>query len=95
MPLRPLPFREVVRKLEAAGFSEASQKRGSHVKFVKRAGDDVTTAVVPRHREVAWAHCVGSCGRLGLVRKGSRTCRGASSSSEDSFRNPGSSLSPE
>ena len=52
MPLRPLPFREVKRKLEAAGFTEQSQ-RGSHIKFVKRADDGVCTAVVPRHREVA------------------------------------------
>ena len=34
MPLRPLPYREVARKLEAAGFREVGQ-RGSHVKFAK------------------------------------------------------------
>jgi len=34
MPLKPLPYREVKRKLEANGFEEVSQK-GSHVKFVK------------------------------------------------------------
>ncbi len=52
MPLRPLPFREVQRKLRVAGFAEASQ-RGSHVKFVKKIGELTVTAVVPRHREVA------------------------------------------
>jgi predicted RNA binding protein YcfA (HicA-like mRNA interferase family) len=38
VPLRPLPYREVKRKLEAAGFTEVSQK-GSHVKFAKRADE--------------------------------------------------------
>jgi predicted RNA binding protein YcfA (HicA-like mRNA interferase family) len=33
-PLRALSFRDVKRKLEAAGFTESRQK-GSHVKFVK------------------------------------------------------------
>jgi predicted RNA binding protein YcfA (HicA-like mRNA interferase family) len=49
--LNPLPFRDVKRRLEAAGFVEASQK-GSHVKFVRRAGEVVDTAVVPRKSEV-------------------------------------------
>lgn len=52
MPPKPLPYREVKRKLEAAGFEEASQ-RGSHVKFVKNTPDGLRTAIVPRHREVA------------------------------------------
>lgn len=52
MPLRPLPFREVKRRLEAAGFAEQGQ-RGSHVKFVKNSVEGVRTAVVPRHGEVA------------------------------------------
>ena len=51
-PLRLLPYREVKRKLEAAGFTETSQK-GSHVKFVKAADLGMMTAVVPRYREVA------------------------------------------
>ncbi|MGC2300923.1 MAG: type II toxin-antitoxin system HicA family toxin [Acidobacteriaceae bacterium] len=50
--LNPLPFREVKRRLEAAGFEEASQK-GSHVKFVRRTGEIVDTAIVPRKSEVA------------------------------------------
>jgi len=52
MSLRPLPFREVQRRLEAAGFTVASQK-GSHVKFVKQSTAGVRTVIVPRHREVA------------------------------------------
>jgi predicted RNA binding protein YcfA (HicA-like mRNA interferase family) len=49
--LKPLPFREVKRRLEAAGFFEASQK-GSHVKFVRRDGATVDTAIVPRKSEI-------------------------------------------
>jgi predicted RNA binding protein YcfA (HicA-like mRNA interferase family) len=49
--LKPQPFREVKRRLEAAGFAEASQK-GSHVKFVRRAGDTVDTAIVPKKSEI-------------------------------------------
>ena len=49
--LSPQPFREVKRRLEAAGFVEASQK-GSHVKFVRRSADVVETAIVPRKSEI-------------------------------------------
>ena len=49
--LKPLPFREVKRRLEAAGFLEASQK-GSHVKFIRRLGETVDTAIVPKKREI-------------------------------------------
>jgi predicted RNA binding protein YcfA (HicA-like mRNA interferase family) len=52
VPPRPLPFREVKRKLEAVGFTEISQ-RGSHVKFGKQTEQGIRTTVVPRHREVA------------------------------------------
>jgi predicted RNA binding protein YcfA (HicA-like mRNA interferase family) len=52
VPPRPLPFREVKRKLEAVSFTEISQ-RGSHVKFAKQTEQGLRTAVVPRHREVA------------------------------------------
>ena len=52
MPLRPVPFREVRRKLEAAGFVELG-RRGSHVKFMKRTSDREWVAIVPNHREVA------------------------------------------
>lgn len=49
--MKPQPFREVKRKLEAAGFSQASQK-GSHVKFIKRTEQGIRTAIVPQHREI-------------------------------------------
>jgi predicted RNA binding protein YcfA (HicA-like mRNA interferase family) len=52
VPLSPLPYRQVKRKLEAAGFAEVSQK-GSHVKFVRHADEGTRTAIVPLHREVA------------------------------------------
>ncbi len=50
-PLRPLPYRTVKRKLEAAGFEERSG-RGSHRKFVKFTRRGVVTAIVPQHREI-------------------------------------------
>jgi predicted RNA binding protein YcfA (HicA-like mRNA interferase family) len=49
--LKPLPFREIKRRLEAAGFQEISQK-GSHVKFARSFGETVDTAIVPNKREV-------------------------------------------
>ncbi|HUK16156.1 MAG TPA: type II toxin-antitoxin system HicA family toxin [Bryobacteraceae bacterium] len=49
--LKPQPFREIKRRLEAAGFVETGQ-RGSHVKFVRRSGNIVDTAIVPRKHEV-------------------------------------------
>lgn len=49
--LKPLPFREVKRRLEVAGFLEASQK-GSHVKFIRRVNEIVDTAIVPKKREI-------------------------------------------
>ena len=49
--LKPQPFREVKRRLEAVGFVEVSQK-GSHVKFVRRVEDTVDTAIVPRKPEI-------------------------------------------
>lgn len=52
MPLRPLPYHEVRRRLEAAGFREVSQ-RGSHMKFAKETAEGTRTATVPRHRELA------------------------------------------
>lgn len=50
-PLKPLPYHEIKRKLEAAGFKEHSQK-GSHVKFVKFTEAGLLTAIVPQPREV-------------------------------------------
>jgi predicted RNA binding protein YcfA (HicA-like mRNA interferase family) len=37
-PLKPLPYREVKRRLEAAGFAEVGQK-GSHIKFAQRTDE--------------------------------------------------------
>ena len=45
--LKPQPFGEIKRPLEAVGFVEASQK-GSHIKFVRRSGEVVDTAIVPK-----------------------------------------------
>jgi predicted RNA binding protein YcfA (HicA-like mRNA interferase family) len=50
--MKPLPFREVRRRLEAAGFVEVGQT-GSHIKFAKTTGPATRTATVPKHREVA------------------------------------------
>lgn len=48
---RPLPYREVVRRLRAAGFIEDRQS-GSHVMFVKMTYAGEVIVSVPRHREV-------------------------------------------
>jgi len=50
--MRPVPYREVKRKLEAAGFVQAGQT-GSHVKFAKTTSEGTITATVPKDREVA------------------------------------------
>jgi len=52
MPLRPLSCHEVKRRLEAAGFAQATQ-RGSHVKFAKQTNQGIRTTTIPRHRELA------------------------------------------
>jgi predicted RNA binding protein YcfA (HicA-like mRNA interferase family) len=52
VPPRPLPYREVKRKLGVAGFTEVSQQ-GSHVKFAKQTDHGIRIVIVPRHREVA------------------------------------------
>ncbi|MEA5564917.1 MULTISPECIES: type II toxin-antitoxin system HicA family toxin [unclassified Anabaena] len=59
MSLKPLPYREVKRKLKAAGFEEVSQK-GSHVKFIKSIDEGTRTAIVPRHREIT----IGTLGSI-------------------------------
>jgi predicted RNA binding protein YcfA (HicA-like mRNA interferase family) len=50
--LKPLPYREVKRRLEEAGFSEVSQK-GGHVKFAKQTGEGLRTTIVPFHHEIS------------------------------------------
>jgi predicted RNA binding protein YcfA (HicA-like mRNA interferase family) len=49
--LKPLPFRVIKRRLEAVVFVEAGQK-GSHVKFVRRSGEVIDTAIVHLKREI-------------------------------------------
>ena len=51
MSLKPLPYRQVRRKLEKAGFTIISQ-RVSHVKFVRYNVVEVRTVIVPHHREI-------------------------------------------
>ena len=46
--MRPVLYRDIKRKLEAAGFVEVAQT-GSHVKFAKTT----TEGTLPKHREVA------------------------------------------
>lgn len=48
--LKPASYREVRRKLCAAGFTEISQK-GSHVKFFKATSEGTRIAIVPRHSD--------------------------------------------
>ena len=50
--MRPLTYREVKRKLEAAGFVEVGQT-GSHVKFAKTTAEGTLTAIIPKHREIS------------------------------------------
>ena len=50
--MRPVLYRDVKRKLEAAGFAEVGHT-GSHVKFAKTTSQGTLTATVPKHREVA------------------------------------------
>ena len=45
MPLKPLSYREIKRKLETAGFEVVSQK-GSHVKFAKDTSEGKRTTIV-------------------------------------------------
>lgn len=46
MPLKPLPYRQVRRKLLAAGFQEVGQE-GGHVKFARQTDEGTRTAIVP------------------------------------------------
>ncbi|MCH7943903.1 MAG: type II toxin-antitoxin system HicA family toxin [Proteobacteria bacterium] len=52
MPPRLFSYREVRRKLLAAGFIDSS-RRGSHVKFSKTEQTHRRTVIVPDHRDVA------------------------------------------
>jgi predicted RNA binding protein YcfA (HicA-like mRNA interferase family) len=50
--MKPIPYRDVKRKLEAAGFSIAT-KKGSHVKVLKTTAEGIQTVIVPCHKEVS------------------------------------------
>ena len=50
--MKPVAYREVRRKLHAAGFVEVG-RTGSHVKFAKTTSAGTLTATVPKHRDVA------------------------------------------
>ncbi|MEP7211874.1 MAG: type II toxin-antitoxin system HicA family toxin [Acidobacteriota bacterium] len=50
--MKPVPYRELRRKLMKAGFYEVAQS-GSHVKFAKTMAKGLITTTVPKHREVA------------------------------------------
>ncbi len=65
--LSPQPFREIKRRLEAAGFVQVSQK-GSHVKFARSRGPVVDLAVVPKKREVpvGTLHSILSQAHIGI-----------------------------
>jgi predicted RNA binding protein YcfA (HicA-like mRNA interferase family) len=52
MPLSPLPYRQVERRLRAAGFRPVAT-HGSHVKFLREATAGARVVIVPRHREIA------------------------------------------
>ena len=49
--LKPEPFREVKRRLQAVGFAEVSQK-GSHVMFVRHSESVIDTVIVPKKHEI-------------------------------------------
>jgi predicted RNA binding protein YcfA (HicA-like mRNA interferase family) len=73
--MKPLPFREVKRKLETAGFTEAGQT-GSHLKFAKTTNAGTRTATVPKHHEVAPGTLYeASCGRPDSARRSSTHSR--------------------
>ena len=50
--MKPIPYRDVKRKLEPAGLASPPQK-GSHVKFAKTIAEGRLTVIVPYHPEVS------------------------------------------
>lgn len=51
MSLNPLPYREVKRNLEAAGFSLESSK-GSYVKSIYPSAFGKKVGILPKHSEI-------------------------------------------
>lgn len=52
MPLSPLSYGEIKRRLELLGFQIVS-RRGSQVKFAKETQNGRKAVIVPEHRKVA------------------------------------------
>jgi predicted RNA binding protein YcfA (HicA-like mRNA interferase family) len=52
MPLRPLSYRQVERRLRTAGFRPVAAY-GSHVKFVLTTTQGSRAVIVPHHHEIA------------------------------------------
>jgi len=52
MPLRPLSYLQVERRLRAAGFVPVAT-HGSHVKFLRETARGSRAVIVPHHREIA------------------------------------------
>jgi predicted RNA binding protein YcfA (HicA-like mRNA interferase family) len=50
--MKPLPFREVRRRLLKSGFFEIGQS-GSHIKFIKVIDVGSLVVMVPKHRDVS------------------------------------------
>ena len=66
--MKPIPFRDLRRKLLKAGFFEAGQT-GSHIKFAKTSSLGTLTAIVPKHDEVASGTLRGILRQAGLTEK--------------------------
>jgi len=60
--MKPLPFCEVKRKLEAAGFKEAGQT-GSHLKFARTTAAGTAPPLCPNTMKSPLAHFAASCVR--------------------------------
>lgn len=54
--------------MEAAGFSIVSQK-GSHVKFARESGEEIRTAIVPKHKEASVGTLKSILRQAGLSRE--------------------------
>jgi len=52
MPLSRLSYRQVERRLRAAGFQPVTV-HGSHVTFVRETASEARVVIVPRHCEIA------------------------------------------
>ena len=74
MPLRPLYYRQVERRLKAAGFVPVAT-HGSHVKFLRETTAETRVVIVPRHREIAIGTLRSIIRQAGLTVASSRITR--------------------